>query len=154
MLVENVMTRSVRTVGPDARIMEVASVMCLYRLSGLPVVEAGNKLIGIIAEKDVLHRMFPTLQDLMEGGNMASVDFDEMLLNYKDVIKLSVSELMTANPITVRPDMHILRASSVMVRHKFRRIPVADGDQLAGMLSLGDVHKAIYHSTVSKLQDL
>ena len=151
MLVEQVMTRSVRTVTPEARIMEVASIMCLYRLSGLPVVEHGDKLVGIIAEKDVLHRMFPTLQDLMEGGNMAAVDFDEMMGNYKDVINLLVSDLMTRNPISVRPDMHILRASSVMVRHKFRRIPVAMDGKLVGMLSLGDVHKAIFHATISKL---
>lgn len=148
MLVENVMTRSVRTVAPDARVMEVASIMCLYRLSGLPVVESGNKLVGIIAEKDVLHRMFPTLQDLMEG-NMASIDFDDMMGKYKDVMNLKVTDLMSANPITVSPEMHILRASSVMVRNKFRRIPVAKDGMLVGMLSLGDVHKAIFHSNVS-----
>ena len=149
MLVENVMTRSVRTVAPDARVMEVASIMCLYRLSGLPVVDAGNKLVGIIAEKDVLHRMFPTLQDLMEG-NMASIDFDDMMGKYKDVMNLKVTDLMSANPITVAPDMHILRASSVMVRNKFRRIPVAKDGVLIGMLSLGDVHKAIFHANVSQ----
>jgi CBS domain-containing protein len=150
MLVENVMTRSVRTVSPDSRIMEVASIMCLYRLSGLPVIEAGNKLVGIIAEKDVLHRMFPTLQDLMEG-NMGSIDLDEMMGKYKDVVNLKVADLMSANPITVSPKMHILRASAIMVRNKFRRIPVADNGQLLGMLSLGDVHKAIFHANVADL---
>jgi CBS domain-containing protein len=150
MLVENVMTHSIRTVSPQSRIMEVASIMCLYRISGLPVVEEGNKLVGIIAEKDVLHRMFPTLQDLMEG-NMGSIDLDEMMGKYKDVMNLTVTDLMSANPITVSPKMHILRASAIMVRNKFRRIPVAENGELCGMLSLGDVHKAIFHSNVAEI---
>jgi len=51
--------------------------------------------------------------------------------------------------ISVKPDMHILQAASMMVGRKFRRIPVAVGDKLVGMVSMGDVHKAIYQSTLA-----
>jgi CBS domain-containing protein len=140
------MSCAVKTVSPETKLVEVASLMCLYRFSGLPVVEDG-KLVGIIAEKDVLHRMFPTLEELMEG--MASIDLDKMMSQYKDVLSLEVKDLMARNVLTVSPETHVLRAATVMVRHKFRRIPVADGDHLIGMLSLGDVHKAIFHSNIS-----
>ena len=146
MLVQDIMSSSVKSISPDTSLVEVASLMCLYRYSGIPVVEDG-KLIGIVAEKDVLHRLFPSLDDLME--NMAVIDLDKMVGQYKDVLSLKVEELMTRNPITVAPDMHVLRAATVMVRHKFRRIPVTDGDALVGMLSLGDVHKAIFHANIS-----
>jgi CBS domain-containing protein len=56
---------------------------------------------------------------------------------------------MTRNPIAVNPEMHILRAATIMVRNRFRRIPVADSGVLVGMLSLGDVHKAIFHANVA-----
>jgi CBS domain-containing protein len=128
--------------------MEVASIMCLYRIPGIPVVENDGKLMGIIAEKDVLHRMFPTLENLMEGG-MANVDLDKQMGKYKEILALPVSDLMTRNPITVSPEMHVLRAASVMVRNRFRRIPVVHNDRLVGMLSLGDVHKAIFHLNVA-----
>jgi CBS domain-containing protein len=146
MLVRDIMSCGVKSISPETSLVEVASLMCLYRYSGLPVVEDG-KLIGIIAEKDVLHRLFPSLDDLME--NMAVIDLDKMLGQYKDVLSLKVEDLMTRNPITVPPEMHVLRAATVMVRHKFRRIPVADGDVLLGILSLGDVHKAIFHANIS-----
>jgi predicted transcriptional regulator len=146
MLVRDIMSCSSKTVTPDTKLVEVASLMCLYRYSGLPVVDEG-RLVGIIAEKDVLHRLFPSLDDLMEG--MATIDLDKMMNQYKDVLSLDVKDVMTRNPITVAPDMHVLRAATVMVRHKFRRIPVADGDMLVGMLSLGDVHKAIFHANIS-----
>jgi CBS domain-containing protein len=150
MQVQEIMNRSIRSVGVDTKVMEVASIMCLYRIPGIPIVKDDGRLVGIIAEKDVLHRLFPTLENLMEEG-MANVDMDKQMAGYKEVLALPVSELMTRNPITVPPDMHVLRAASVMVRHRFRRIPVARNGFLLGMLSLGDVHKAIYHLNVATM---
>ncbi len=147
MQVAEIMSRSVRSVTPDTKLLDVASLMCLYRFSGLPEVE-GDDLVGIIAEKDVLHRLFPTLEDLI-GDGMRSVDLDQMMGQYKDVMTLKVSDVMARNPITVSPDMHILRAATVMARNKFRRIPVADGGKLVGMISLGDIHKAIFQANIT-----
>ncbi len=146
MLVKEIMTKSARTVGADTPLIEVVSLMCLFRYSGLPVVD-GEKLIGFIAEKDVLHRLFPSLEELLDSG--AAVDYDKMVGKYKDVMNLKVQDLMTEKVITVQPDMHILKAATVMVRNRFRRIPVSDGGMLVGMLSLGDVHKAIFQANIS-----
>ncbi len=147
MLVRDVMSRSPRTVTRDTQLLEVASLMCLYRFSGLPVVEDEDRLVGFIAEKDVLHRLFPTLEDLKDGT--ASVDLDALMGQYKDVLNLKVSDVMKSNVITISPDMHLLRGTTSMVRHRFRRIPVAEDGKLVGMLSLGDVHKAIYQANIA-----
>ena len=148
MQVHEVMSRAIRSVNPDAKVMEVASIMCLYRIPGIPIVADDGELVGIIAEKDVLHCLFPKLENLMEEG-MGNVDLNKQITKYKDVLALPVSNLMTRNPITVSPDMHVLRAASVMVRHRFRRIPVVHDGMLVGMLSLGDLHKAIFHLNVA-----
>jgi predicted transcriptional regulator len=142
------MSRSVRTVSPETKVVEVASLMCLYRFHGLPVVDADDQLVGMIAEKDVLHSLFPKIDRLMAEG-MANVDLDQAMCEYKNVLDLPASALMSRNPVTVPPDMHLLRAASVMVRKGFRRIPVVDGGRLVGVLSLGDVHKAIFHANLS-----
>jgi len=149
MQVKDIMSSSVRTVSPDTKLVEVASLMCLYRYSGLPVVEDGDRIIGIIAEKDLLHKLFPSLDDLMEG--FAGIDLDEMMGQYKSVLSMKVADVMIKNVQTVSPDMHILRAATVMVRHRFRRIPVAQDGIVVGMLSLGDVHKAIFHKNLAEL---
>ncbi|PLY12357.1 MAG: signal transduction protein [Sedimenticola sp.] len=147
MLVKEVMSRSPRTVSPDTGLVEVVSLMCLYRYSGLPVME-GDKMVGFIAEKDVLHRLFPTLEEMMSEG-LGSVALDDMMNRYKDVVNLKVKDLMAEKVITVSPDDHVLRAATTMVRHKFRRIPVAENGKLVGMLSLGDIHKAIFLANIS-----
>ena len=146
MLVKEIMSFPVKTVSPETNLVEVTSIMCLYRLSGLPVVE-GGKLVGFIAEKDVLHRLFPSLEELMDG--LGAIDLDRMLSQYKDVLRLKVADVMTQKVLSVSPDMHVLRAATIMVRNKFRRIPVAEGDQVVGMVSLGDVHKAIFHANIA-----
>ena len=147
MLVKDIMTGTPRTVTPESDLLEVVSLMCLYRYSGLPVMEEGE-LVGFIAEKDVLHKLFPTLEDMMSDG-LGSVDFDEMMSKYKGVVNLKVKELMTGNVITVSPNDHVLKATTTMVRNRFRRIPVADNGKLVGMLSLGDVHKAIFQANIA-----
>lgn len=146
MLVSEIMSRSPKTVTQDTKLIEVVSLMCLFRYSGIPVVE-GEKMVGIIAEKDVLHRMFPKLEDFADG--MSAPDYDDMMKQYRDVVNLKVSDVMTPRVITVSPDIHILKAATIMVRNKFRRIPVADGGMLVGMLSLGDIHKAIFQANLS-----
>jgi CBS domain-containing protein len=148
MQVKEIMTASPRTVTPDSELKEVVSLMCLNRYSGLPVME-GDKMVGFIAEKDVLHKLFPTLEDMMTAG-LGSVDFDQMMLRYKDIVNLKVRDLMAKNVLTVSPDDHILKAATTMVRNRFRRIPVADGEKLVGMVSLGDIHKALYRANLSQ----
>lgn len=147
MFIKEIMTQALKTVTPETGMQEVASLMCLNRFSGLPVVEGDNKLVGIIAERDVLRYLFPSLKDIMQG--MSSLDFESMESDYKKILPLKVADLMIPNVLTVDPDMPILKAVSVMARNNFRRIPVADGGKLVGMVSLGDIHRAIFMKSFS-----
>ena len=147
MFVSDVMTRAVRTATPETDLYEVATVICLHRLSGLPVVNENDKVVGFIAERDILHRMFPRLEDLMD--QTAVTDFEEMERQYGDVMNLKVKDVMITGVISVSPEMPLLKATSVMVRHKFRRIPVAKDGILLGMISIGDIHKAIFQSNLT-----
>lgn len=146
MLVQDIMTTNLRTVTTDKKLGEVVSLMCIYRYSGIPVVDDG-KLVGMVSESDVLGRMFPKLEDLMDS--MSTVDYDEQINQYSNVVSLTVKDVMSPVVISIKPEMHILQAASMMVGRKFRRIPVAVDNKLVGMVSMGDVHKAIYQSTLA-----
>ena len=148
MLVKDIMTKGARTVTEETPVKEVASLMCLYRYSGLPVVEGEDRLVGFIAEKDVLAQLFPSVEDAMEG--MATIDLQEKVREYRDILNRKVADLMTRGVRTVSPDMPILKAAIIMANNRFRRIPVAEGNRLVGMLSLGDIHKAIFHKSLTE----
>jgi hypothetical protein len=64
--------------------------MCLNRFSGLPVVEENDKLVGILAERDVLRYLFPSIKDIMTDG-MGSIDFESMEAEYKKVLPLKAA---------------------------------------------------------------
>ena len=141
MLVKEIMNTNVRTARPDSSINDVAIVMCFNKISGLPVIDDDNKIVGIISEKDILNGIYPNVSEFMEMGR---VDFESLEQEYRDLINLHVSDLMTPNVLTVTPEDPVLRAVSVMGINKIRRIPVAEDGVLRGIISMGDVHKAIF----------
>ena len=148
MLVSDIMTHTPKTVSPDAKLQEVASIMCLYRIPALPVVDEDGKLVGNISEMDLLRNLFPTMEDIMAGE--AVLEIDSMTSNYSASMNLRVSDLMVKNPVSVSPNQHVLKATAKMTSNRFRRIPVTDDDgKLVGVMSLGDVHKAIFQFHVS-----
>ena len=148
MLVSEIMTKNPKTVSTDTRLKEVASIMCLYRIPALPVVDEDGKLVGNISEMDLLKNLLPTMEDIMAGE--AAMEIERMIPNYSSSMEKLVSELMIKNPVSVTPDMHILKATAKMTSHRFRRIPVIEADgKLVGVMSLGDMHKAIFQTHVS-----
>lgn len=122
--------------------------MCFNKLNGLPVVDDNDNMIGIISEKDVLFSMFPNMHEVMVSGE--KVDFEDMEKDYDGVLTHTVDDLMTKKVASVSSDMPILRAASMMWVYKIRRIPVVDNNQLVGIISMGDVHKAVFRESLLK----
>ena len=122
--------------------------MCLYRIPALPVVDTEGNLVGNISEMDLLKNLLPTMEDIIAGE--ANMEINRMLPNYSSSMSKRVEDMMVKNPISVTPDMHILKATAMMTSNRFRRIPVTDADgKLVGVMSLGDMHKSIFHRHVS-----
>ena len=146
MQVKEIMTVGPKTVSPDMLIKDVAMMMLIENISGAPVVDEQDNTVGIISEKDVLIHMFPTLDELM---NETRPDFEELENNYQVTMTLTVEELMTKTVSTVSSDMPCLKAASIMWMRKIRRIPVADDGKLVGIISIGDVHRAIFKNSIT-----
>ncbi len=147
MLVRDIMTHEVKTAHPETLVREVALVMCFHKISGLPVISHEDELVGVISEKDILHAMFPQLEEYMMQSP-ATLDFETMERGYKDIVHQRVEELMSTRVYAVEPDLPVLKAASVMFRHRIRRIPVAEAGRLVGIVSVGDVHKAIFQENM------
>lgn len=147
MLVNDIMNMNVKTLSPDSRIRDAAIQMCFNKISGMPVVNENNNVVGILSEKDILRAMYPGVHEYMQNENTG---FEEMESQYKDVINLFAKDLMTTRIHMVKPDQPVLKAASIMFLHKIRRIPVAVDDKLVGIISIGDVHKAIFAQSLEQ----
>jgi CBS domain-containing protein len=141
MLVQDIMHVDVKVALPDTLVREVAIVMCFNKISGLPVVDGDNNIVGVISEKDILRAMYPGVDEYMQSGRL---DFESLESQYRNILGLKVRELMSTKIHTVSPDVPVLKAVSIMCLYKIRRIPVAVKGKLVGIISMGDVHKAIF----------
>lgn len=146
MQVKDTMCTDVKTCRADTPIKDIATIMCFNKISGMPVVDDDNNVVGIISEKDILCSMFPDMKELVESG--AKANFEEMEKDYGSVLDKTVDDLMTRVVASVSPDMPILRAASIMWLRKIRRIPVTENNKLVGILSMGDVHKAVFQESL------
>ena len=143
MRVADVMTPAVHTVGSEATLKEVAMLICRHHVSGVPVVDEAGRLAGIISERDVLKALYPTYDELMDDP-ARSRDFVDMESRYRDVARQPVAEVMARRVLTAAPEMPVLQAASLMLVNKVRRLPVVESGRLVGIVSLGDVHQAIF----------
>jgi len=146
MQVKDTMCTDVKTCRADTPIKDIATIMCFNKISGMPVVDDDNNVVGIISEKDILCSMFPDMKELVESG--AKANFEEMEKDYGSVLDKTVDDLMTRVVASVSPDMPILRAASIMWLRKIRRIPVTENNKLVGILSMGDVHKSVFQESL------
>jgi CBS domain-containing protein len=148
MKVEEIMTTGLKTARVDTSVKDAANIMCLNNISGLPVVNDDQEIIGIVSEKDVLQKMFPKMDDIVASAG--APNFEDMEKGYTQALDLKVGDIMTTTVSSVTVDMPIMKAATLMCVRQIRRIPVTDKDnRLVGIVSIGDVHKAIYQQTLA-----
>ena len=132
MFVENSMTRQVVVIRPDTPILEARSLMDAHRIRHLPVVDADDRLVGIVSDRDIRSAM-PSLvlgdsEDAEALGRLETV---------------TAGEIMTRNPDTVTPAHTIQDALLLITEKKVGAFPVVDeAGRLKGILSVRDLVRA------------
>ncbi len=148
MKVKDVMTREVITLTPESSIGEAAKLLRENKISGAPVVE-GERIVGILSEADLM-RLF---QDDMSLNLILPSPFDLIELPIKMHRKLEetvkklaaskVKDVMTRKVITIDEEASVEEAARLMAKHNINRLPVVRGEKLMGIITRGDVIKAL-----------
>lgn len=144
MKVRDVMSKKVVTTTADASIKEVSKIVFSKKIQAVPVVDGRGKLVGIVAESDILAKLYPSQKDFIEDFAKAS-DFEGMEDGLKDVLKLKVRDIMNKAVVCTYPDSPLLKAASKMMVKRVGRLPVIDREssKLLGVISKGDVIRAM-----------
>lgn len=151
MKVSDIMHRSVITITEDMPLKEAGRLIFSLGIAGIPVVR-GKKLIGIITEQDILSRMHPTMQELIEDYAHAK-DFESMIRNMHGLLEVSVGKIMNPRVTSVTPDTPLMKAHSIMLLEKFSRLPIVnDKGELVGIISQGDVFRTIIKDEIPKIE--
>jgi CBS domain-containing protein len=132
----SIMTREVQSVAEDLPIQNVAELMARTGVSGVPVVDHENRLVGVISEKDFLFRMSQRQQSFM--GLVADCMGSKACpaLNVKGRL---ASDIMSSPAIAVGLDSPLYRIFELLREHEINRVPVSDDKVLCGIVSRDDV---------------
>ena len=143
MKLEEIMVRSIKTVRTDDTVKDVVVIICTNHISGVPVVDDEGKVAGVISEKDIIKAMYPDYTEFHDDP-VRSRNFEETEERYEALMVRKVEDLMSRNVLSITPDAPILKAASLMILKKIRRLPVIDQGKLVGIVSQGDIHQAIF----------
>src|SRR4029077_2840530 len=136
--VEEIMTREVATVTPEATLAEVVEKLLDKAYTALPVVDATGRLAGIISDTDLLER--GDMEVSISLKRATDPDFARSLINRLRQSGRTVSDVMTPSPITIGPGASLSEGANLMGKKNLKRIPVVNDDkQLVGMLSRFDI---------------
>ena len=113
--------RAIYDIGPDALVFEALSEMASRNIGAL-VVRDGDKLVGLISERDYARKVILTGRDSRETP---------------------VRDIMTKNVICVSSELRVDATMSIMTEKCVRHLVIRDDEKINGLISIGDVVKAI-----------
>ena len=112
--------RGVVTTTVETRIEEAMGILLEHKISCLPVLDKNNQLIGIVSDKDIFRKVHADPEEFRE---------------------IPIGDIMTTNLIIGVPDDDTRYIAGLMTENRIRHIPILDGNQLQGLISVGDIVK-------------
>jgi CBS domain-containing protein len=125
-------SREIFSIGPDEPVLAAVQMMA-DRSVGALLVMRGNELVGIVSERDYARKV------VLKGRSSAET---------------AVWEIMTAPVVTVGPEETVSTCMVVMTERKFRHLPVVANGRVLGMLSIGDLVKAVIEEQQREIVEL
>lgn len=120
------------SVSPDATVFSALELMAEKNVGALVVLD-GENLAGIFSERDYARKV---------------------ILKGKASKETSVEEIMTSDVTTVRPGQSVDECMALMTERRIRHLPVFEGEKLVGLISIGDVVKAVISEREFMIQQL
>ena len=143
---KDIMSADAVTISPNTEITDAARLLLEKGFNGLPVVDDGGALTGILCQSDLVAQQkklrLPSVFSLLDGflplGSIKDID--------KEMEKISaihVKDAMTAEVVSVPPETLVEDIATMMVEQNFHTIPVVDGNTVVGVIGMGDILKTI-----------
>jgi len=145
--VADVMTRDVITTTPRTPIREVARLLVEHGISGLPVVDDDGAVVGMLSEGDLIVRQRPRAP--ASWWYLLFRDGERLARDYRKRTGTTAAEVMSTKVIHVTPETPIEWVAALLHGHRIRRLPVLEQGRLVGIVSRGDLVRALATSSMS-----
>ena len=143
----DIMTKDVITVKKETSIGELSELLVKNKISGVPVVDDGGHIAGIVTEADIIVKdtelHFPRYFKLLDGIIYLE-SLNKFKLNLKKHLAIKVEDIMTEKVKTIKPDTPVKEIADLMLSMKINRLPVVDDDnKVVGIVTRADIVKSM-----------
>jgi CBS domain-containing protein len=143
MQARDVMVRGVIAVGPDMTVRAAANSMVTNRISAIPVVDINAKLVGIVSEGDLMHRVENQTQRRRSWWLEMFVSTDQLAQEFVKSHAKCVRDVMTRHVITVSPQTSLRDIAALLEKHAIKRVPVIEDGKVVGIVSRANLLQAM-----------
>ncbi len=149
MKARDIVSANVVTVGPDTAVREIARLLLDKQITAMPVVDQNGAPIGMISEEDLIRPDDATREarrdwwlTLLAGGEPVSSIFLEWLHSQKR----NARYLMSKPVISIDEDADVRDIARLLAAHRIKRVPVVRNGRVVGIVSRGDLLRALFLS--------
>lgn len=123
---------TIYSIAPDAPVLEAIKRMAEHRIGALLVMR-DEQLLGVVSERDYARKV------ILQGRSSSQA---------------TVGEIMHNDPLTVGPQTNVLDCMRLCTDSRVRHLPVLDGDKVVGVISIGDLVKAVIDAQAEQIEHL
>lgn len=143
MKVGDIMVKDVVAVGPETAVREVATLMLERRISGVPVIDAERRVLGIVSEGDLIRRPEIETDHARTGWLGIFVSAEDRARDFVKSHGRKAGEVMTRPALCVAPDTPLTEVVRLMERNRVKRLVVVEHGKLAGLVTRADLLRAM-----------
>ena len=135
MLAEDIMTPDVITIAPSLGVEEIAQLLLSCNISGVPVIDAEDRLIGLVSEGDLLRRREGRTERQRSWWLGLLASSEERAREFVKTHGRTAEQLMTREVITVTADTPVGEIAHILERRRIKRVPVVEDGKIVGIVS-------------------
>lgn len=120
------------SIAPEAPVLEAIKRMAEHRVGALLVMR-GERLVGVVSERDYARKV------ILQGRSSSQT---------------AVSDIMSSEPVTVGPDTDVFDCMRLCTDSRIRHLPVVQGNEVVGVISIGDLVKAVIDAQAEQIEHL
>lgn len=143
MKVKDIMTSPVVSIEPDMTVTQAVRIMMQRHISGLPVIDKGGRLLGMVTEGDFLRRIETGTQRQRPRWLEFLIGPGRLAEEYTHTHSRKIADIMTPEPFTVDEETPLEQAVRLMEKHRIKRLPVVRGERVVGILSRANLLHAL-----------
>lgn len=145
-LAKDIMTKKVITVKPHTKVEEIAKILSENNISGVPVVNEDNEVVGIVSEGDLIYQdkklHMPSFIQIL-GGIIFLESMKAFEKELKKIIGYKAEDIMEKDVITVAEDTPVDEIATIMIEKRVNRVPVVHNGKIAGIVARADIVRTL-----------